>query len=84
MPDPKLANWRSKVDIDAERAAEQAERDRLDTIRADALRQDMVDKLSVATPQQISDFVDANVTNLAGARNMFKRILLLLAPIVKD
>lgn len=37
-----------------------------------------IDILMSATPTQIDNFVDNNVTNLAEARTMFKRILKLI------
>lgn len=60
-------------------AQEIAERARLLNLRVDAIVVDLKARLATATPAQISNFVDSNVTDLAGARLMFKRILLLLA-----
>lgn len=59
--------------------AEIAEEARRATLRADAVTIDMLTRLSTATPTQIITFVDNNVTDLAGARAMFKRILLVLS-----
>lgn len=59
-------------------AADTAERLRLQGIREDALRQQLQAQLDAATAAQISSFVDNQVTDLASARLMFKRILLLL------
>lgn len=56
-----------------------AERTRLQAIADDVLRQQLLAQLSTATNLQISAFVDNQVTDLASARTMFKRILLLLA-----
>lgn len=84
MPDPKLANWRTQADIDAEAATAEAERQRIADIRADVRRQDMVDKLRTATPQQISDYIDSNVKDLASARAMLKRIVFVLATVVRE
>lgn len=61
-----------------------AEEQRIADLKADTLRQDMIDRLTSASPQQISDYVDNNVTDLASARTMFKRILLILAVAVKE
>jgi hypothetical protein len=59
--------------------AEIAEEARRAALRADAIALDMLSRLSTATPAQINAFVDGNVTDLAGARAMFKRIILILA-----
>ena len=61
-----------------------AEEQRIADLKADAFRQDLVTRLTSASPQQINDFVDANLNNLADARAMFKRILLVLAVAVKE
>lgn len=63
----------------AAQAARDAEAARLQAIRDDALRQQLVSQLATATNAQISAFVDAQVIDLASARTMLKRILLLLA-----
>lgn len=60
-------------------SAEVPARQRLQALRDDALRQQLLTQLSTATNLQISQFVDNQVTDLASARTMFKRILLLLA-----
>lgn len=44
---------------------------------------DLLDRLRTATPQQIVDYVDAQVTDLASARTMFKRVLLVLALVAR-
>jgi hypothetical protein len=49
------------------------------TFDADATRADLIAKLTSSTPAQISTYVDNNVTNLAEARAMFKKILLVLS-----
>jgi len=46
---------------------------------ADATRADLLARLRTATPAQINTYVDANVTDLASARALFKKILLVLA-----
>jgi len=61
-----------------------AEEQRIADLKADAIRKDLIARLTSASAQQISDFVDANVNNLADARAMFKRILLVLAVAVKE
>jgi hypothetical protein len=66
--------------IPAQEIAERAEREALrDDPRAIELR----DKLRTATPQQISDYVDEKVTDLPSARLMFKRVLLVLALLLR-
>jgi hypothetical protein len=45
---------------------------------ADATRADLLARLATATPAQINSYVDTNVTNLAEARTLLKRILLVL------
>ena len=56
--------------------AEINERRAREALRDDPRAVELRDRLHTATPQQISDYVDAQVTDLAGARVMFKRILL--------
>jgi len=56
-------------------------RQRQATLNADATRADLLTRLRTATPAQINSYVDANVTNIADARTMFKRILLALAQV---
>jgi hypothetical protein len=56
-----------------------AEAERIAAIQADAMTIDLVTRLRQATPAQISGYVDANVVDLASARALFKRILLVLA-----
>ena len=41
-------------------------------------RQELLDRLRTATPDEIDDWVDNQVTTLASARAMFKRILLMM------
>jgi len=68
-------------------AAQQAARDQaaaaLNALRADALARDLTGRLRTATPAQIDTWVDAQVTDLASARTMFKRILLVLAAMAR-
>jgi len=56
-------------------------KDRQTILDAHATRTDLLDKLQSLTPQQISQYVDNNVTTIAEARALFKRILLVLARI---
>lgn len=49
------------------------------TLDADAARADLLTRLRSATPAQLNAYVDAQVTDLASARTMLKRILLVLA-----
>lgn len=61
-----------------------AEQVRDDEFKALPDRQAVLDKLQNATPQQISDWVDASVTNVAGARAMFKQLIFILATNVRS
>lgn len=56
-----------------------AARTRRAAFDADATRTDLLDKLRNSTPAQISTYVDTNVTNLADARALFKKILLVMS-----
>lgn len=49
------------------------------SFKADTGRADLLDRLRAATPAQIDAYVDGNVTDLASARAMFKRVLKLIA-----
>jgi hypothetical protein len=51
----------------------------VDALAEDAVYKQLVANLRDATPAQITAWVDAQVTDLASARTMFKRILVLLA-----
>lgn len=57
----------------------EAEIARLAAIRADATRQDLINRLNSATPVQINTYVDNNMNNLAEARALVKKILLVIA-----
>lgn len=61
-----------------------AEQVRDDEFRALPDRQAILDRLQNATPQQISDWVDTNVTTVAGARTMFKQLIFLLVTNVRS
>lgn len=52
---------------------------RYTTLQADTNRQDLVSRLQTSTPAQIQSYLDANVTNVAGAKAVLYRILLVLA-----
>ena len=56
-----------------------ARKQRNEDIADDPERKDLLDKLSNATNAQISNWVDANVTNLADARKLFKIIIRVMA-----
>jgi hypothetical protein len=85
------ATWR--VDFDpsataAQRTAAQnvinafditAEEIRVALLQSDLTLIDLRDRLTSATPAQIIAYVDSQVTDLASARTLLKRILLLLA-----
>ncbi len=64
-------------------AAKQAEADRVAGINADAQRIALLNQLKTATAAQIDTYVDNNVTDLASARTMLKRIVKVLAVLVK-
>lgn len=68
VPDPYVKP-QSEIDIAARKAS----------FDADATRADLMNRLATATPAQINSYVDANVTNIAEARALFKRILLVLS-----
>ena len=59
------------------------EEQREQSLRDDAIASDLLARLRAATPTQLSDFVDNNVIDLASARTMFKRILIVLALVAK-
>ena len=42
-------------------------------------RSDMIQRLRTATPSQINNWVDANLTNIADARTIVKKILIYLS-----
>lgn len=54
---------------------------RKEAIDTDTTRLDLLTRLRNATPAQISAYVDNNVTDLASARALFKKILLVLSEI---
>lgn len=58
---------------------QQAEETRRTTYLSDPDRIDVLNRLRTATAAQIRTYVDNNVTNVAGAREMLKRILILIA-----
>lgn len=60
-------------------ATRSAEAQRRQAINADTAVADLRNRLNNASLQQISDYVDANVTDLASARALFKRILAMMA-----
>lgn len=66
-------------DLAAYAASEAAESARRVAIHDDQLRVDLLGRLKSATAAQISNYVDTNVTDIASARALFKRILLLIA-----
>lgn len=60
-------------------AAQIAEASRQQGIRGDPLRADLLARLKTATLAQISNYVDTNVTDLATARTMLKRIIYVIS-----
>jgi hypothetical protein len=94
-PSPKpaeadvLAAWATAepqwvVEQEALRLAAEADAQRTLDIKALPERLDMLDKLRSATPQQISDYVDSTVIDLASARALFKRLIYILAIAVRE
>jgi hypothetical protein len=65
-------------------AAKQAEYERLESIRVDAQRLALIDRLRTATPAEIEQYVDANVNSLADAKSLFKRVLKVLALLARE
>lgn len=66
-------------DLAAFDAQETAEAARLADIKQDAQTLDLYSRLKNATGTQIDSYVDANVTDLASVRTLFKKVLRLLA-----
>lgn len=56
-----------------------SEASRAAAIKADAGRADLINRLKTATPAQIDNWVDANVTTIASVRTVFKAILKAIA-----
>ena len=61
-----------------------AERARLVELEADAAVAEIAALLEAATLTQISTYVDTQITDLASARALFKRILAVLCLLLKD
>lgn len=57
---------------------------RISALRADPQRAAMVNALLNATPAQIDNYMDANVTDLASARAMLKRLAKLMAVAIRQ
>ena len=57
--------------------------DRDAAFREDAARADMLARLKTATPAQIDTYIEANVTNLAQARNFLKALTKVLALVAR-
>lgn len=76
---PSLESLHDPVAVSDKEATEEAERTRFANLRGDALAQDLLAQLRTATPMQISNYVDSNVTDLASARTLLKKIILVLS-----
>jgi hypothetical protein len=82
---PYLAEWNlsgeppTDAEIDAALVAVDAEKARLAEISADVDLSDLRDRLRSASAAQIKTYVQNNVTDLASAKVLFAKILLLLA-----
>jgi len=72
----------SQAAYDAAQAAKAAAAAAKQSIIDDPLRQALLNQLRGATNVQINNYVDANVTDLATARTMLKRVILVLATLV--
>ena len=81
MPDwsPEAGQISTSAQRTATAEAEAAIRQRRDTYAADEDRRALRDRLANATPAQIDNWVDSNITSLASARALFKAILKLIA-----
>ncbi len=60
-------------------ALQQAQSTRDAAISSDPRRVDLLNRLRTATPAQISNYIDNNVTDLAGVRSILKAILIVLS-----
>jgi len=56
-----------------------AQRGRRENFNADTMRQELLTQLRNATPDQINTYVNNQVTDLASARTLLKKILLVIA-----
>lgn len=72
----------SQAAYDATQAAAAAALAAKQTVMNDPLRAALINQLRGATNVQINNYVDANVTDLATARTMLKRVILVLATLV--
>lgn len=79
VPQSALDAAIADFDVTAYQQTQAAELSRKAAIKTDALRTDLLNRLKSATPAQISNYVDNSVTDLASARVMFKRVLLLIS-----
>jgi len=81
---PPLDSLHDPLAVQQKEDAKEAERLRKQNLRGDALAVELLDRLRTATPAQISNYVDNNVIDLASARTMFKRVLLVLSTSPSD
>lgn len=61
-----------------------ADEARITVFNADTDRQTLVDQIKTATPAQIKNYINTNVTDLASARQMLMRLTLLVAKYIRD
>ena len=81
---PTLAQVQAFLGTDAASVTvKQAESDRVAGILTDPARVALLNQLKTATAAQIDTYVDAQVTDLASARTMLKRIIKVLALIAR-
>lgn len=83
-PEEEVARDAEEAAWAAGQPARDAEEARLAGLKNDPQRADLIDRLRTATAQQISDYIDANVTDLASARVLLKKIVLVLSLIVRS
>lgn len=76
---PPLESLHDPARVQAEKDALETERLRLQSLSEDALAVELLQRLRAATPAEIAGYVNNNVTDIASARAMFKRILLVMA-----
>lgn len=82
-PAEETARDAEEAAANAATAAASAEAARVASIRADAGYTNLLDAIKAATPAQIDTYLDNNVTDLASARAVLKRMAKLLAVVIK-
>lgn len=80
---PSLEDLHDPVAMQTKKNAEAAEQLRLKNIEFDVGAAELLDRLCTLTVTQINTYIDNNVTDLASARTMFKRVVLVLALVAR-